>query len=525
MQLRHFLESVKPAHVEGPTAIDVTGLAFEARLVKPGMAFFALKTAQGEGDNEIERAIDRGAAVIVCEQRRHFKNKAVVAQVPDIRIALARAADAFFGHPSSKLMVIGVIGEYGRASVAFLLKQILEKAGLKTGLAGRMGCEIGERRLPANASDPESLEIQALLDHMVKAGCQAAVIEVGAKGIENSQVAGVHFNALVHVSAFAAACPGKPLSETKAERTFRKLFESQPASTRSVSSLIEIREQPAGDAGSEMAAVIRHGPGRKAVWQARKAEFKRDGLRLETTLGEREIILETPVIGRENAGRLLAALSAAYTLGFSVEAIQLAARALKNPPGSLEMVSSSQKFGVYIDGGRSQADLRKTLRLLREITPGRILIAFGCGAGHSAEARFEMGEIAAALADFTIITTDNPANEPPAGIAADVERGFCNIRNTSYRVETDRARAIAEIIVRAKPGDAVLIAGKGLETTQRIEDAIIPFDDREHAKACLRPGIRSGPRLAKTGHRLKPEESREPQPKPRESAAFHETSP
>lgn len=491
MRVPQLIKALNPACVEGPIPAFIGGIATEARLVKPGMAYVALRGPGRDGHQDIDLAIARGAVLVLCEKRPTFRSKAMIAQVVDTRIALAELARQFYGDPSSKLMVIGVVGEHGRGSVASLLWQILEKGGLTAGLVARAGCEVRDRHLRGSPGGLESLDVQSLLAQMVRTGCQAAVLEVGPEAIENHRVAGVHFHSIVSVGPLNSA-PEPAAQETPSRRAQRKFLENQPAATRAAGVQIQVRDSLAGAPGSrhEMEVQIRHGLGRRAELRVERLDLRKDRTRFAGTLNGLEIHWEAHVAGRENAGHFLASAAAAFALGVSPDTIQSASPGLKCPSGNLEYVGTGHKCGVYVDGARSKTALRNAIRNLREITTGKILVAFGCGSGHDSEARFGMGESAAALADFTIITADNPGNESAAQIAAEVEKGFLSIRNTSYRIEPDRRKAILEIIGRGGAGDSVLIAGKGMETFQHMDGTIVPFDDREYAETSLRSRAR-----------------------------------
>jgi UDP-N-acetylmuramoyl-L-alanyl-D-glutamate--2,6-diaminopimelate ligase len=192
-----------------------------------------------------------------------------------------------------------------------------------------------------------------------------------------------------------------------------------------------------------------------------------------------------PLIGRHNVYNALAAIGAALVLGIPVVHIQAALNSLPPVPGRLEAIHRGQGFGVYVDYAHTDDALQNVLSTLREITRGRVLLVFGCGGARDVTKRPKMGRVAAALADYTIITSDNPRREPPAEIAAQIERGFVAVRNDQYHVELERRRAIDEIIRLARPGDTVLIAGKGHETYQEFSDTVVPFDDRLYAAETL----------------------------------------
>ena len=200
---------------------------------------------------------------------------------------------------------------------------------------------------------------------------------------------------------------------------------------------------------------------------------------------DEKFVCRTPLIGRHNIYNSLAALGAGVALNMKVAVMQKALSNMPPVPGRLERVDAGQKFGVYVDYAHTDDALRNVLRTLRELTTGRLLLAFGCGGSRDSAKRAKMGRIAAGMADFTIITSDNPRKEDPAKIAAQIEEGFRAVRAEACAVELDRRRAIQQIVGKAEPGDLVLIAGKGHETYQEFDDTVVPFDDRVHAQEAL----------------------------------------
>jgi UDP-N-acetylmuramoyl-L-alanyl-D-glutamate--2,6-diaminopimelate ligase len=197
MDLNELIASLNVARVDGPLDREVAGIACDSRRVGPGMVFVAVKGLQRDGHEFIDAAIERGATAVICEENGFHARRATYIKVPDARAALARAAAAFHGHPSTRLKVIGVTGTNGKTTVTFLLKRILETAGLKTGLIGTVRYEIGDREIPAQRTTPEAVEIQHLLASMVRGDCRACVMEVSSHALEQQRVLGVHFDTAI----------------------------------------------------------------------------------------------------------------------------------------------------------------------------------------------------------------------------------------------------------------------------------------------------------------------------------------
>jgi UDP-N-acetylmuramoyl-L-alanyl-D-glutamate--2,6-diaminopimelate ligase len=230
---------------------------------------------------------------------------------------------------------------------------------------------------------------------------------------------------------------------------------------------------------------LTYGLQESARLRATKIELNADGTRFVVEAPERKFALRLPLIGRHNIYNALAAVGAGVALKIDVVKIQAALNTLAPVPGRLEAVNCGQPFGVFVDYAHTDDALKNVLATLREITKGRLLIAFGCGGSRDTGKRAKMGRVAAQLADFTLITSDNPRKEDPAKIAAQIEEGYRSARTEAYAVELDRRRAIQQILAKAEPGDTVLLAGKGHETYQEFEDTVVPFDDRLHAQEAL----------------------------------------
>jgi UDP-N-acetylmuramoyl-L-alanyl-D-glutamate--2,6-diaminopimelate ligase len=234
---------------------------------------------------------------------------------------------------------------------------------------------------------------------------------------------------------------------------------------------------------------LTYGLQKTARLRASNLQLSHDGSRFTVEADERNFACRLPLIGRHNIYNALAAMGAGLALDVEVVKIQAALNAMSPVPGRLESVSLGQPFGVFVDYAHTDDALKNVLATSREITKGRVLLAFGCGGNRDAGKRSKMGRIAAELADFTIITSDNPRKELPEKIAGQIEQGFREVKTSDYHVELDRKRAIQQIVAEAKPGDTVLIAGKGHETYQEFEDTVVPFDDRIHAREAIETAL------------------------------------
>jgi UDP-N-acetylmuramoyl-L-alanyl-D-glutamate--2,6-diaminopimelate ligase len=486
MLLKQLVQTIPSASVEGPVDRDVLGITYDSRRVTPGMLFVAIPGQHVDGHEFIGKAVDRGAIAVLCERNRLVAARVTQIRVADVREALACAARAYYEHPSSRLKVIGVTGTNGKTTVAFMVKAILESAGTKTGLIGTVRYEIGDRVIPAQRTTPESLEIQQMMALMVKADCQACVMEVSSHALDQKRVHGVEFDVGIFTNLTRDHLDYHGTMENYFAAKQRLFSDLGQEGTRGVA-VINVDDTY----GARLADLVKveveltYGLQRPAKLRATRIELSADGSRFVVETPDRKFAIRLPLIGRHNIYNALAAIGAGIALQIDVVKVQAALNALPPVPGRLESVSAGQPFGVFVDYAHTDDALRNVLTTLREISSGRVLVAFGCGGSRDTGKRAKMGRVAAELADFTVITSDNPRKEDPEKIAAQVEEGFLAVRSDHYVLELDRSRAIQQLLAQAGEGDAVLIAGKGHETYQEFEDTVVPFDDRVHAQEAL----------------------------------------
>ncbi len=486
MQLKQIVGSLPEASVEGSLDREITGLTYDSRRVAPGMVFVAIPGQNSDGHDFIPSAIERGAAAVICDRTRLVSGRVTRIRVPDVRDAMARAARRFYEHPSARLKVIGVTGTNGKTTVAFMVKAILEAAGWKSGLIGTVRYEIGDRVIPAQRTTPESLEVQQLMSQMLRAGCACCVMEVSSHALDQKRVQGVDFDVAIFTNLTRDHLDYHGTMENYFTAK-RRLFARPEDGSKRRASVINIDDAFGARLASESGLEIQltYGLGETARLRATRLELNADGSRFVVETTERRFAIRLPLVGRHNVYNALAAIGAGLILGVDVVQIQAALNNLPPVPGRLEAVRCGQPFGVFVDYAHTDDALKNVLTTVRESVSGRILLAFGCGGNRDAGKRAKMGRVAAELADQVIITSDNPRREDPARIAAAIEDGFRSVRADGYTVELDRRRAIDQIVAAARPGDVVVVAGKGHETYQEFEDTVVPFDDRVHLVEAL----------------------------------------
>ena len=462
--------------LQGQLPEDIRQLAYDSRRVTPGDLYIALPGARTDGHQFIEQAAQRGAAAAVVERSVELEDSFPVVQVDDTRKALATLAANAHGRPADRLRLIGVTGTNGKTSIAFLLRQLLNAAGRKCGMIGTVEYDVGDRVLPASRTTPESLDLHGYFADMTRAGCTDCVMEVSSHALMQHRVGRVAFDAVgfTNLTQDHLDYHGDMESYFQAKR---RLF----AQAKSGAVKVANGDDPFGQR-------IAQEFGGFTVGESSKADRRISGLQLARDKSHFALLDETfqmPLIGRHNVANAALAVELAVGLGVSREMCARTLATAEPVPGRLEPISCGQDFGVFVDYAHTDDALQQVLKTLREITDERLHVVFGCGGNRDVGKRHKMGAAAARYADVVWVTTDNPRHESPESIAAQVVEGCRSVNAGHCQLELDRARAIDEALRGAQPGDTVLLAGKGHETYQEIQDAVLPFDDREQARSVL----------------------------------------
>lgn len=494
-KLSDFVPEDEILAVKGTLERPISGLAIDSRRVAPGMVFFALPGRTPEGANAVDEAIMRGAVAIVAPHLPALPPARVTfVQVADPRAALARIAQRFYGFPDRDLTVIGVTGTSGKTSVAHLLQHLLN-GDRRVGLLGSIAYDLGNRTVPSFATTPEALDVFGLLAQMRDAGCRQAIVEVSAEGFQQQRVRGLQWAAAICTNFSAEPGAGRSAPEHVAALR-AALFDPAAGAVPKVSA-VNLDDAGGRDLAAQLAAEV---PETKVVTygEAAAAAVRAEAVRLHATHTNLRLVwpggameLESPLVGRANVGNLLAAVAAAWGLGRDVRVLLARLRAFAGVPGRMQRIDAGQPFHVVIDNAHTAAALRQALTALRAVTPGRVLAVFGCAGERDRGGRAPLTAVVQELADFAIATADNPRREALAQIFADMQAGADAPERITW-IE-DRRRAIALALALAKPGDTVLVAGKGNARYQEFADTVLPFDDRQVTQALLaREGGRSG---------------------------------
>jgi UDP-N-acetylmuramoyl-L-alanyl-D-glutamate--2,6-diaminopimelate ligase len=478
-----------PVHPSGATAAGeaaVTGIAYDSRRVQPGNVFVALKGQHADGTVFARQAIERGAIAVVSQDPAPVNVQATWTVVQDARRALALLAAEFFGNPSANLQVIGITGTNGKTTTAYLIASIFDAAGIRCGVLGTVGYRIGLEVREATHTTPESPDVQSLLREMVERGCGACAMEVSSHALSLGRVDGMTFAAGVFTNLTRDHLDFHADMEAYFQAK-RRLFEMLPRDAPSLinvddpraSSLIEIAGRPVTYAVNRQADIT---PG--------PLSFSLQGLSFDVRTPRGTLHVTSSLVGRPNVYNILAAVSTATALGISFDAIEKGLTALDGVPGRFQVVSGAKDdVTVVVDYAHTDDALRNLLETARPLAAGRLITVFGCGGDRDRTKRPLMGAVAGRLSDLIVITSDNPRSEDPLKIIEEIQRGITvdTRRDTAQRMLTyvDRRDAIGKAIELARPGDVVLIAGKGHEKYQIVGREVRPFDDVAVAREAL----------------------------------------
>jgi UDP-N-acetylmuramoyl-L-alanyl-D-glutamate--2,6-diaminopimelate ligase len=492
------IETAPQAEISAPIT-SITGVAYDSRAVAAGQVFVAMKGQRVDGAAFTHQAIERGAAVIVSEQPAPSGVSTPWVVVGDARLALAWLAAAFHGHPSRELQVVGITGTNGKTTTAYLIASIFEAAGVRCGLLGTVAYRTGTGQdavREASRTTPEAPDLQALLREMVDRGCGACAMEVSSHALTLGRVVGMHFAAGV----FTNLTRDHLDFHTNMDEYFRakrQLFDALPPHAPSLLNTDDPRGASLADAGGRP---VTYAIGRPADITPGPLSFSLDGLTFDVRTPRGTLHVRSTLVGRPNVYNILAAVSTAVALDVPFDAIERGIRSLVGVPGRFEMVSgATDGVTVVVDYAHTDDALRNLLETARPLARGRLITVFGCGGDRDRTKRPLMGAVAGRLSDVIVVTSDNPRSEDPARIIEEIQRGItADTRRSpaaagrsepgepqSLLTIVDRGRAIAAAVELARPGDLVLIAGKGHEKYQVIGDRALPFDDVAVAREAL----------------------------------------
>jgi UDP-N-acetylmuramoyl-L-alanyl-D-glutamate--2,6-diaminopimelate ligase len=485
MQLKILAAAISPRQIIGPLDRVVEGIAYDSRRVQRNFLFVALRGEKTDGHQFIDQAVEKGASVIVTE-REENQARATCVMVENTRPALADLAATFYERPARRLKLAAVTGTNGKTTTTFLIKHICEKAGVRCGLLGTVRYEIGDRVLPAIRTTPEALEVQELLAQMVNAGCKAAAMEVSSHALAQDRTRGLEWDVAVFTNLTQDHLDFHGTMENyfEAKMTLFAGLAEQKGKTKPVA-VINIDDRYGAqlvDRLDKKISVITYGVSARADFRASNYHAEFAGTSYQLDAHGKSYLVRVPLIGRFNVANSMAALAAASSMGVGLREAILSLSRSPQVPGRLEAVPAKRQFQVFVDYAHTDDALLNVMKTLRELSPRKLVVVFGCGGDRDRQKRPLMGRVADQNADYSIITSDNPRKEDPDAIIAEVEKGF---RSGNYEKISDRAKAIARAIELAQPRDIILIAGKGHEAYQEFADHTVPFDDIQVARQAL----------------------------------------
>jgi UDP-N-acetylmuramoyl-L-alanyl-D-glutamate--2,6-diaminopimelate ligase len=464
--------------------IDVRGLAYDSRHVKPGDVFIALKGLKAAGADYAADAVGRGAVAVVADEPSRGTVAVPWLVVPDARAAMAQLAAEFFGHPSRAMQVVGITGTNGKTTTAYLLRAVLESAGKKCGLLGTVTYSVGDRELPAARTTPEAPDVQRMFRQMVDAKCEACVMEVSSHALALRRVDGTAFAAAVFTNLTRDHLDfhGDMESYFAAKR---RLFDMLPPGAPGVINL----DDPRGESLRKNASTaVTYAINKPADITPGPLALTFNGLEFDVRTPKGDIHVKSKLVGRPNVSNILATIAVATALDIPAAAIERGLAGLGGVPGRFEVVSCSKDdITVVIDYAHTDDALKNLLETARPLAQRRVITVFGCGGDRDRTKRPLMGAVAARLSDVIVVTSDNPRTEDPVRIIEEIKRGLpsASDRGAATFAIVDRKEAIQFAIKKAEAGDLVLLAGKGHERTQTIGHQEFPFDEAAIAREAL----------------------------------------
>jgi UDP-N-acetylmuramoyl-L-alanyl-D-glutamate--2,6-diaminopimelate ligase len=458
--------------------VDVTSLAYDNRLVRPGSLFFCVPGFVGDGHDYAPDAVERGAVALVVEHRLDLD--VPQAEVTSVRAAMAQAAARFYGDPTAQLAVVGVTGTNGKTTTAFLVRALLEADGRQTGLLGTVKSVIGGVEHEVQRTTPEAIDLQRTFRQMLDEGDRACAMEVSSHALELRRADAIHFAAAIFTNLTQDHLDFHPTMEDYF-RAKRRLFKA--GGLRPKTAIINVDDSHGARLAAELDEPTTFAIHASADYRAIDVKTALSGSIFTVETPDGQLELKSPFRGEFNVSNVLGALAAARALGVSADTCKSAIASAGQVPGRFETVDVGQPFAVLVDYAHTPDSLENVLQAARELTNQRLHVVFGCGGDRDRGKRPLMGEIATRLADRVIVTSDNPRSENPEAIVQEVLVG------AGPRVEhqVDRRAAIEQALAGAAPGDIVVIAGKGHEQGQEFEHGRkLPFDDATVARDILR---------------------------------------
>ncbi len=480
MELKNILSTLEGLKVKGDLNIDISNIDSDSRNIKENGLFVAIKGFDVDGHNYIKEAIKRGAVAVIAsidadkKLLKEIMDKVTLILAPDTRLALAICACNFYNNPSRKFKLVGITGTKGKTTTSFMVKRILEKAGKKVGLVGTIATYIGDEKLEdSDRTTPESIKLQQLFSRMARENCEVVIMEVSSQSLKLHRVAGCDFDIGVFTNFSEDHISAKEHPDMKDYFESKlKLFDmckigfvnSDDLQTAKIPRLLPDKN------------ISTYGIDNYCNLLAKDITITNSFVDYKVKIGTRNERIKIDIPGRFSVYNSLAAIAITTKLGCGAEEIKEALLDLK-VPGRSELVENKKELTIMIDYAHSPESLENILSAVKSYTKGRVISLFGCGGDRDSGKRPLMGEISGKIADFTIITSDNPRTEEPEKIVKQIEEGMKKTKG-KYICIVDRIEAIKYAIKMANKNDIIVLAGKGHEPYQEINGVKHPFDER-----------------------------------------------
>lgn len=480
MKLKEILAGLEGLKVRGDLEVEIKNLDKDSRKIEKGSLFIAIKGFEVDGHDYIQKAVEQGAAAVMLQEGvdleivKKLPKEVTVIVAKDTRYALAICSCNFYGNPSRKFKLIGITGTKGKTTTSFMTKKVLEKTGKKVGLIGTIATYIGDEKLEdSDRTTPESNKLQEIFAKMVEAGCEAVVMEVSSQSLKLHRVAGCDFDIGVFTNF------SEDHISPKEHPDMQDYFNSKVQ-------LFKMCKTAFINADDYHVAklpklvpdcnITTYGIDNFCNVLAKDITITNSYVDFKVKLGMKNERIKTGIPGRFSVYNSLAAICVGEKLGANAEQIKEALEEVR-VPGRSELINNKKELTIMVDYAHSPESLENILNAVKSYTRGRVISVFGCGGDRDTAKRPIMGEISGRIADFTIITSDNPRTEEPQKIVDQIEEGIKKTKG-KYTVIVDRIEAIKEAIKMADKKDIIVLAGKGHEPYQEINGVKYPFDER-----------------------------------------------
>lgn len=473
MVLKDVIRDVEVLHTEGPLDIDIKALTFDSRQVTPDSLFFCIEGLESDGHDYADAAISKGARALVLSRDINLADNITKIFVKKPRRALGPIASNFYGKPSQGLTLVGVTGTNGKTTTTYLIKSILDGSGIKAGLVGTIKNIIGDRDIPAVRTTPDPILLNRMIRDMTREDIKAVVMEVSSHALELDRVEGLSFETGVFTNLSQDHLDFHG-SLDKYLESKKKLF------SQSERAVINIDDEYGRQILKDLnCKVYTYGLEKDANIYAKDIDLNAQGVGFSLCFPDKSSsYIRMGIPGLFSVYNGLAAATASYSLGQSIEAIKKGLEKVRTVAGRFELLDTKTDYSVIIDYAHTPDGLQNILRTARALSKGRLILLFGCGGDRDRSKRPIMGKIAGVYSDFCIVTSDNPRSEDPMAIIEEILPGL-RASKCPYEIIEDRKQAIAYGLRICQKDDLLILAGKGHETYQILGDRTIHFDERE----------------------------------------------